>query len=137
MLSKIQKLIEEPLEKENIKIPVNNSVDLFLLYVSEDEKKSAAYLTNELRMNGFIVETDYLNRSLKAQFKQADRLNSKFLIILNDEDLKNDTVKVKNNSTKEEELVEVDYLLYYLDEQLLDSNDCCGDDCDCHDEISF
>ncbi len=106
------------LEKENIDILVNDSVDLFLLYVSEDEKKYAAYLSNDLRMHGFIVETDYLNRSLKAQFKQADRLNSKFTIVLNDNDLKNNEVKIKNNNTKEEEMVSLDALIYFLDENL-------------------
>ena len=57
---------------------------------------------------------------MKAQFKQADRLNSKYLIILNDEDLKNDEVKIKNNKTKKEDLVSIDYLIYYLDEALGD-----------------
>ena len=69
-------------------------------------------------MHGFIVETDYLNRSLKAQFKQADRLNSKFTIVLNDNDLKNNEVKIKNNNTKEEEMVSLDALIYFLDENL-------------------
>ena len=65
------------------------------MYVNEEEKKYAAYLTQELRMAGFIVETEYTGRGLKGQFKQADRLNSKYLIILNDEDLQNDIVKIK------------------------------------------
>lgn len=123
------------LEKENIKIPVNNSVDLFLLYVNDDEKKYAAYLMNELRMNGFIVETDYLSRSLKAGFKQADRLNSKFTIVLNSEDLERQEVKIKNNKTKEEEIVSIDALIYYLDENLMEdeSCDCEGEhECTCH-----
>lgn len=135
------------LEKENIKLPVNNSVDLFLLYVNEDEKKYAAYLSNELRMNGFVVETDYLNRSLKAQFKQADRLNSKFSIVLNSETLKDNEVKIKNNKTKEEEVISLDALVYYLDENIIEDDNCncgnectcdgtcsCGDDCTCGDE---
>lgn len=117
------------LEKEGIDIPINNSVDLFLLYVNDDEKKYAAYLTNLLRMSGFIVETDYLNRSLKAGFKQADRLNSKFTIVLNSNDLKNNEVKIKNNKTKIEEIVNIDALIYYLDENLADASDC-----DCHDD---
>ena len=50
-----------------------DSVDLFLMYVSDSEKKYALYLAQELRMAGFKVETEYLNRSLKAQFRQADR----------------------------------------------------------------
>ena len=118
------------LEKENIKLPVNDSVDLFLLYVNEDEKKYAAYLANDLRMNGFIVETDYLSRSLKGQFKQADRLNSKFTIVLNSNDLNNNEVKVKNNKTKNEEIISLDALIYYLDENLVDDEECYCD----HDE---
>lgn len=119
------------LEKEGIDIPINNSVDLFLLYVNDDEKKYAAYLTNLLRMSGFIVETDYLNRSLKAGFKQADRLNSKFTIVLNSSDLENNEVKIKNNKTKTGEIVNIDALIYYLDENLSDAGDC-----DCHDDNS-
>lgn len=132
------------LESENIKLPINNSIDLFLLYVNDDEKKYASYLTNELRMNGFIVETDYLNRSLKAQFKQADRLNSKFTIVLNSDDLKNNELRIKNTKTKEEDIVSLDTLIYYLDENLIEDdcecgcgNDCNGEckehECHCHD----
>lgn len=119
------------LEKENVKIPITDSVDLFLLYVNEDEKKYALYLSNELRMNGFIVETDYLSRSLKAQFKQADRLNSKFTIVLNSEELKNNEVKIKNNKTKEESTISIDALIYYLDENIEEDECCSNDECTC------
>jgi histidyl-tRNA synthetase len=133
------------LEYEKVNIPVQTSVDLFLLYVNEDEKKYAAYLTNELRMNGFIVETDYLNRSLKAGFKQADRVNSKFTIVLNSEDLKQNEVKIKNNKTKEEDIISLDAIIYYLNENITEEDDCncsasedhncnCGDNCKCHKE---
>lgn len=133
------------LELEQAKLPIVDSIDLFLMYVNEDEKKYAVYLAQELRMAGFIVETEYTGRSLKGQFKQADRLNSKFLVILNSEDLNNNEVKVKNNKTKEEEIISLDALIYYLDEKLtIDSDDCdcdhecngdCGhDECHCKDE---
>ena len=133
------------LELEQAKLPIVDSIDLFLMYVNEDEKKYAVYLAQELRMAGFIVETEYTGRSLKGQFKQADRLNSKFLVILNSEDLNNNEVKIKNNKTKEEEIISLDALIYYLDEKLtIDSDDCdcdhdcngdCGHDgCHCKDE---
>ena len=66
-------------------------------------------------MSGFCVELETMNRSLKSQFKQADRLNSKFLIILNDEDIKNKVIKIKDNVTKEEQVITEEELIDYLD----------------------
>jgi hypothetical protein len=128
------------------------------MYVSEDEKKYAVYLQQELRMSGFVVDTEYTERSLKSQFKQAERLNSRYLVILNDEDLNNGLVQVKNVKTKEEEKIDLEYLIYYFDEKLADDDnlydavdhcncgcgdEChcgdncnCGDDCDCGDDCN-
>ncbi len=123
------------IEKEGIELPIDDSVDCFVMYVSETEKDYATTLVQELRMNGFKVDTEYTGRGLKGQFKQADRLNSKFLLILNDEDLKDNLIQVKNNKTKQEEKVELDYLMYYLDEQLSQEDECdCGCGCDCGDD---
>lgn len=118
------------LEKEQVELPINNSIDAFVMYVSDTEKDYATTLVQELRMSGFSVETEYTSRGLKGQFKQADRLNSRFLIILNDADLENNQVKIKNNKTKEEESVDIDYILYYLDEHLA-SEDDLDSDCGC------
>lgn len=128
------------LKEEKIDLPIKDYLDCFIMYFNEDEKKYAMYLAQEIRMAGFICDTEYTNRSLKAQFKQADRLKSKFLIILNSDDLNNGQVMIKNNVTKEENLIEIEYLIYYLDEQLTDDvsldydMECsgeCGDDGHC------
>ena len=103
------------LDSEKVNIPVNTSVDVYVMYVSESEKDTAAYITQNLRLNGFITETDYLNKGLKGEFKSADRLGAKYLVILNDEDLKNMKVNVKDNVTKEEEKVAINDLVDYLD----------------------
>ena len=137
--------VVKALELENVKMPIVDEVDLFLMYVNEDEKKYAVYLANELRMAGFIVETEYTGRGLKGQFKQADRLKSKYIAVLNSEDLDNNEIRIKNNETKEEDLISLDVLIYYLDEKLntgcedeycdCDDEDChCGHDCDCGDD---
>lgn len=120
------------LELEKVELPIVEDIDLFLMYVNEDEKKYACYLLQELRMAGFIVDTDFCSRSLKGQFKQADRLNSKFTIVLNSEELNNNEVTIKNNKTKEEETISLDVLIYYLDEQLGLLEDECNCDGDCH-----
>ena len=122
------------LELEKVSMPIVEDIDLFLLYVNEDEKKYAAYLCQELRNAGFIVDTEYTGRSLKGQFKQADRLGAKFTCVLNSDDLNNNEVHIKNNRTKEEEVISLDVLIYYLDEQLtvMDQDKDYGDeDCSC------
>lgn len=129
------------LDLEDISLPIKDDVEIFVMYVSDTEKNYAATLVQNLRMSGFRTESEYTGRGLKAQFKQADRLKAKYLIILNDEDLAKNEIKVKNNKTKEEITLGLDYLLYYFDEALLEddmeyvSNDECNcDDCDCDHE---
>lgn len=103
------------LEKLDCNINSKKEMDAFIMYVSETEKEHAIYLAQELRLNGFRVELENCGRGLKAQFKQADRLNSKFLIILNDEDLKEGMLQVKDNLTKEESKIKESEIVEYLD----------------------
>ena len=93
------------LDKEEIELPINNQLDAFILYVNDTEKEYAMALTQDLRLQGLRVETEYTGRGLKGQFKQADRLNAKFLVILNSEDLVAGEIQVKDNQTKETTMV--------------------------------
>ena len=88
---------------ETLEIPLadEKQLDAYVMYVNDEEKEYGIYLTQELRLNGFKTEIENCSRSLKNQFKQADRYNAKYLIILNSEDLKNSLIQVKDNITKE------------------------------------
>ena len=103
------------LDKENIELPINNQLDAFILYVNDTEKEYAMALTQDLRLQGLRVETEYTGRALKGQFKQADRLNAKFLVILNSEDLVAGEIQVKDNQTKEVTMVKEAEIDDYLD----------------------
>ena len=103
------------MEENGVNIPINDSVDVTLLYVSETEKETAAYLAQELRLNSFITEVDLLGKSLKGQFKSVDRWNSKYLIVLNDQDLAKNEVVLKDNATKEENRIKMNEIVEYLD----------------------
>jgi histidyl-tRNA synthetase len=52
---------------------------------------------------------------MPAKFKEADRYNSKFIIIIGEEEVKSNILTVRDNITKEEVKVERDNLLDYLD----------------------
>ena len=93
---------------------VKKDIECYVMYVSEEEKLYALDITQNLRLNGIVTETNNLNKALKGQFKEADRLNAKYLIILNNEDLQKGLVNVKDNRTKEEEKVDIDELTEYI-----------------------
>lgn len=103
------------LDKLDCNINSKKELDAFIMYVSQSEKEHAIYLAQELRLNGFKIELENCGRSLKAQFKQADRLNSKFLIILNDQDLQAGEINIKDNLTKEETKIKESEIVEYLD----------------------
>ena len=103
------------MEENNVNIPINDSIDVYLLYVSDSEKETACYLVQDLRLNGFIAETDLMSKSLKSQFKSVARFNAEYLVVLNDNDLKENKITVKDNKTKEEESINLNNLVDYLD----------------------
>jgi histidyl-tRNA synthetase len=79
-------------------------------------------------MGGLLVDYDFLNRSLKAQFKQADRLNSKFYLIYGDQEAKNGLVNVKNSTTGEQVAVPIKELYQYLISKIYSKD--CQDGCE-------
>ena len=103
------------METLGVNFKIKDNIDIFIMYGNEEEKETATYLLQDLRMNGFVCETDYMGKSFKNQFESADRFNSKYLIILNSEDIANYQVKLKDNETKEEELVNINDLIDHLD----------------------
>ena len=94
---------------------VDANIDVYIMSVSEEEKIYAIKIAQDLRLNNVITEINGANLSLKSQFKIADNLGAKYLIILNNEDLNKGLITVKDNITKEEEKVDeaviVDYIL--------------------------
>jgi histidyl-tRNA synthetase len=61
--------------------------DLFVAALGEAAQKACFVWTLELRKAGFSVEADYGSKGLKAQMKRADRLGSKWVLIVGDEEL--------------------------------------------------
>ena len=109
------------LKCENIKLHIHNDIDVYVIPM--DAKDYAFNLCMNLRLNGFKVEMDYNNRNLKNNFKQADKLNSQFVIIIGSEEADTDIITIKNNHTKESFKVKKEDLIEFLDENL--------EGCDC------
>lgn len=91
-----------------------NNIDVYVMCVNDEEKIKANIITQDLRLNNIICETNVVGKSLKAQFKEADNMNAKNLIILNSEDLSKGLITVKDNVTKEEVKVPEDEIIDYI-----------------------
>lgn len=111
------------LEYEHIDILDNNGIDVYVIPMSTNEKDYAMEIVNSLRMNGFKVDCDYKDRNLKSNFKQADRLQSKFLIIIGDEEKQTKVLTIKDNISKEEHKLELDKIITFLDEKIVDAHE--------------
>lgn len=62
-------------------------------------------LAHELRAAGIRTEADYQGRSLKAQFKQANKLNATHMLVIGGDELAQGNVRVRDMATGEERLV--------------------------------
>ena len=108
------------LDYEKIELPIINGIDSYIIPMSENEKDYAYHICNDLRLNGFIVDIDYNNRNLKNNFKNADRLDSKFVIIIGEEEKKSGILTIKNNKTKEEYKINHEDLIDFFDENIVE-----------------
>lgn len=111
------------LEFENINVIEDNSLDIYIIPIDLKQKPYTLSLVDTLRMNGFKVDSDYMMRNVKSNFKQADRLNSKYIILVGEEEEDTKTLTVKDNVTKEEYKVKEENLVSFFDERIIDEHE--------------
>lgn len=96
----IERLINA-LDMENIIID-KKDIDVYVCYVTDNEKNYAFKLLNDLRNENIKCDMSYMTKILKSQFKDADINNPKYIIIIGNDEVKENVLTVKNNITKEE-----------------------------------
>ncbi|QRG86159.1 histidine--tRNA ligase [Bulleidia sp. zg-1006] len=92
----------------------DNTCDAYVIGLG-DVSLEVLKLAQELRQNGFHTEANLLPRSLKSQFKSADRNHAKYVIILGEDEVKNHKVNVKRTSDKTQVTIERQELVKKLE----------------------
>lgn len=110
------------LEAENIEIPAKQDLDCFMVTVGEEADKVSVQLVHELRKNGIQVDRDYQSRKTKAQFKAADRYQAKYVLVLGESEIEQQTINVKEMKTGNQEEVPLPQLVHYLQGKLSGGN---------------
>ena len=112
----VERLVEvyEKYNKDNMVQDKNMS--LYIAYIGDEANIFTTKLVENLREADIFVEKDVTGKSLKAQLKYADKKNSKYIIIIGDDELKNREAKIKEmDSGKEENIkLEVEEIKKYL-----------------------
>lgn len=111
------------LEYENINLVEENKIDIYVIPMNTMDYSIA--LTHDLRMNGFITELDYMNRKIQNNFKQADKLKARMIIIVGEEEVNTNILTVKDNHNKQEYKVKIEDLIDFLDEKLSEECEEC------------
>jgi len=106
------------LEHEKIQLPLNDELDIYVVAIGDAVAKEAVRLTYELRKAGFKVDKDYQKRGVKAQFKSANRLDTKFVVIIGEEEMNKGTVKLRSMEDREEKEINTEELVTLLQEKL-------------------
>ncbi|TAH75035.1 MAG: histidine--tRNA ligase [Anaerolineaceae bacterium] len=101
----IERIIKE-LDAEGVELATEPAVDLYVGILGKESRAAAYRLVKSLRKSGLIVETDYMDRSVKAQMKYANKIGAKNTVIIGADELAAGKVNVKNMDTGNQ--IEVD-----------------------------
>ena len=94
------------LDGEGVVIPKPELYDVFVTYMGE-HRLDAFRLVQSLREAGLKADMDHCSRSLKAQFKYANKTGSPVTATIGDEEAASGTVKLRNMTSREEVTVPV------------------------------
>ncbi|HCW76254.1 MAG TPA: histidine--tRNA ligase [Candidatus Marinimicrobia bacterium] len=88
-------LVMEALEKSQSL----TGLDCYLAIPGDEQRPTATTLIREWRRAGLSCDTDLQRRSLKAQMREANRQNARFVVILGESERKNGSVQLKSMET--------------------------------------
>ena len=96
------------LEAAGVQIPAVPRAEVFVARVDDSVTAEVFALSQRLRDAGVAAELDHQARSLKSQFKQADRLGARLVVIVGPDELASGEVTLRDMSTKEEKRLALD-----------------------------
>ena len=79
---------------------------IYIVCVEEDVLNSVQKIARELRALNFMVLTETLRRSMKAQMREANKCNADLAIIIGEQEKNDKTVQVKNLNDGSQETIE-------------------------------
>ena len=93
------------MEKSGAAFPEDSRPTVYLAGLDEPCREKAFEIAALLRKAGIPCECDHLGRSVKAQFKYADKIGAKYVAVIGGNELTSGVMNVKNRTTSAQESV--------------------------------
>ena len=103
------------MEQTGVEIPAPHAPTVYIAGMDGECRKKAFEIAIALRAKGVFAEIDHMERSVKAQFKYADKLGAKYVAVIGGNELSESRANVKCMATGESESVAfADMATYFL-----------------------
>ena len=89
--------------------------EVYFATMGDTEYAKAFLLANELRQKNIPCEVDHMGKSIKAQFKYADKIGAKRVVVIGSSELETGIVNVKNMADGTSEQVAISDLATYFE----------------------
>lgn len=96
----------------------DDEIDVYLAPVGKEASKVAFKTFKKLTDSGIKASIDVMDRSLKAQMKYANKVNTKYTAILGEDELQKGVYTLRDMRSKEQEEVNIENLFEYIKEKL-------------------
>ncbi len=83
------------------------TIDVYLIRIDNDLEIVVSELAVKLRKENLSVDFDYLQRSVKAQMREANKMNARYVLFIGGDEYKEGMIKLKNMATGVEEKVAI------------------------------
>lgn len=103
------------MKTQEVELPEIEAVDVYVMGLGEATNVACLQLVQAARADGLIADRDYLNRSMKAQFKAAAKSGAKLIVTIGEDELASGQVQVKNQETGKQSTVAMEDLLEDFD----------------------
>lgn len=90
------------MEQNDIMLDDPNIPDLSISFIGDKARLYALGLAHNLRVNGIAVAIDTLNRNLKGQMKYANKLATRYSVVIGDDEIEKGVVTLKDMKSGEQ-----------------------------------
>ncbi len=102
-------------ENENSFTVDEPAIDVYIIRIDKELGLEVSAIASQLRRKNFTVDYDYLQRSVKAQMREANKLNAKYTLFIGGDEYKNGMINLKNMETGEQTNLPINDLSRVID----------------------